>query len=81
MARPEVFEAREGEQGPLSPSTSRAQNRLRPLMQMSLFLEKVSRCSRMCSNSLALCSSSTVASVRWAPELGPQRTPPPGSLP
>lgn len=48
-----------------SPSTSRTQSKLRPLTQMSLFLEKVPRCSRMCSNSPACCSSSVADSVGW----------------
>lgn len=51
-----------GKRGP-SPSTIRAQSRLRPLMQMSLLVEKVLRCSRMCSNSPAFCSFSEADSV------------------
>lgn len=49
--------------GAPSPSTIRAQSRLRPLMQMSLFVEKVLRCSRICSNSPAFCSFSEADSV------------------
>lgn len=51
-----------GKRGP-SPSTIRAQSRLRPLMQMSLLVEKVLRCSRMCLNSPAFCSFSEADSV------------------
>lgn len=55
-------QAGEQEEGP-SPSTSRAQSRLRPLMHTSLFVGKVLRCSRICSNSPAFCSFSEADSV------------------
>lgn len=78
---PEALAGQDEAEGPLSPSTSRTQSRLRPLTQMSLFPEKVSRCARTCSNSPAFCSSSAVGPAGRALELGPRRAPPPQSRP
>lgn len=81
MGCPEALAGQDETEGPLSPSTSRTQSRLRPLTQMSLFPEKVSRCARTCSNSPAFCSSSAVGPAGRALELGPRRAPPPQSRP